>query len=465
MDAREFTSPYSPNTDADRKEMLDAIGVKSAAELFKDIPARYRNPLLNLPPPMSELELRREIESMARQNAVPGEYACFLGAGSYRHYIPAVVRQIASRGEFMTSYTPYQPEVAQGTLQATYEFQTLVCQLTGMEVANAGMYDGSTSLAEAALMAARITRFDRIAVLDTVSPFYRDVLQTYLQAPGLKTDVVNTGRKIPLGPPLQKGETISPPFVKGDSGGFELEEGTACLLVQQPNFFGYLEDLSELAERAHSQNALLVVYSDPISLGMFKPPGEYGADIVVAEGQSLGVPASFGGPYVGIFACKEQYLRQMPGRIVGKTVDTRGRTGYVLTLQTREQHIRRERATSNICTSVALIALMATAAMAALGKQGMRRIAELCYHKAHYAASLIDRIPGYSLPVEGTFFREFVVQCPAPPAEVNRRLLDYKIIGGLDVSAQIPNGMLLCVTEMNTREEIEALASALAEIR
>jgi glycine dehydrogenase subunit 1 len=517
MDAREFTSPYSPNTDADRKAMLDAIGVKSAAELFKDIPARYRNPALNLPPPLSELELRREIESMARQNAVPGEYACFLGAGSYRHYIPAVVRQIASRGEFMTSYTPYQPEVAQGTLQATYEFQTLVCQLTGMEAANAGMYDGSTSLAEAALMAARITKFDRIAVLDTVSPFYRDVLQTYLQAPGLKTDVVNTGRKIPLSPPLQKGETISPPFVKGDSGGgtgtrqatrdtlptisppfakgdsgggtgtrqatrdtlptisppyakgdsggFELEEGTACLLVQQPNFFGYLEDLSELAERAHSQNALLVVYSDPISLGMFKPPGEYGADIVVAEGQSLGVPASFGGPYVGIFACKEQYLRQMPGRIVGKTADTRGRTGYVLTLQTREQHIRRERATSNICTSVALIALMATAAMAALGKQGMRRIAELCYHKAHYAASLIDRIPGYSLPVEGTFFREFVARCPLPPAEVNRRLLDYKIIGGLDVSAQIPNGMLLCVTEMNTREEIEALASALAEIR
>lgn len=440
MDAREFTSPYSPNTDADRKAMLDAIGVKSAAELFEDIPARYLNPALNLPLPLSELELRREIESMARQNAVPGEYACFLGAGSYHHYIPAVVRQIASRGEFMTSYTPYQPEVAQGTLQATYEFQTLVCQLTGMEVANAGMYDGSTSLAEAALMAARITKFDRIAVLSTVSPFYRDVLQTYLQAPGLKLDLIG-------------GEQV------------ELEEGTACLLVQQPNFFGYIEDLEELAERAHSQNALLVVYSDPISLGMFKPPGEYGADIVVAEGQSLGVPASFGGPYVGIFACKEQYLRQMPGRIVGKTVDTRGQTGYVLTLQTREQHIRRERATSNICTSVALIALMATSCMAALGKKGMRRIAELCYHKAHYAASLIDDIPGYSLPIEGTFFREFVVQCPVPPAEVNRRLLDYKIIGGLDVSAQIPNGMLLCATEMNTREEIEALASALAEIK
>ena len=234
--------------------------------------------------------------------------------------------------------------------------------------------------------------------------------------------------------------------------------------MQQPNFYGYMEDLDALSQRAHSQGALLVVYADPVSLGMFRPPGEYDADIVVAEGQSLGVAPTFGGPYVGIFACKQRFVRQMPGRIVGKTVDTKGRSGYVLTLQTREQHIRRERATSNICTSVGLIALMATVYMASQGKRGLRHVAELSYHKAHYAESLIDKVPGYSLPMTGTFFREFVVQCPLPPADINERLLDYRIIGGLDISEQVPNGMLLCCTEVNSREEIESLAAALAEI-
>jgi glycine dehydrogenase subunit 1 len=419
--------------------MLDAIGVASMEELFSDIPSRYRDPVLDLPSPVSELELRAEMEEMAKQNLVPGEYACFLGAGSYRHHIPAVVRQIAGRGEFMTSYTPYQPEVAQGTLQVAYEFQSLVCQLTGMEVANAGMYDGATAVAEAALMAARITQRDRIAVLDTVSPAHEQVLQTYVQGPGLKTYSVK-------------------------SGDVSLEEGTACLIIQQPNFFGYMENLEELVEQAHSRGALLVAHSDPTSLGMFKPPGNYDVDIVVAEGQSIGVPPSYGGPYVGLFACKSRYLRQMPGRIVGKTVDTQGRAGYVLTLQTREQHIRRERATSNICTSVALIALMATAYMATLGKRGMRHIAELCYHKAHYAAGVIERIAGYSLPLKGTFFREFVVACPRSPADTVRRLLDYRIIGGLDVSSLVPNGMLVCVTETNSRREIDALGVALEEI-
>ena len=277
MEASEFRSPFSPNTDADRQAMLDASGVASVQELFEDIPAQVRNPYLDLPAPLSELELRREIEEMARSNAVPGDYSCFLGAGSYRQFVPAVVRQIASRGEFMTSYTPYQPEVAQGTLQVTYEFQTLACQLMGMEAANAGMYDGSTSLAEAALMAARITRRDRIAVLDSVSPVYREVLDTYADAPGMRIDTVSTG-----------GET-------------ELREGTAALVVQQPGFLGCLEDMEAMAAAAHSQGALLVVYADPIAAGMFKPPGDYGADIVVAEGQALGSPPSFGGPYVGIF--------------------------------------------------------------------------------------------------------------------------------------------------------------------
>ena len=439
MESSGFASPYSPNTAVDRRKMLEAIGVESIEALFKDIPPEKADPILAIPSPVSELELRRELEEMAAQNVTPGDYACFLGAGSYRRFVPAVVRHIASRGEYMTSYTPYQPEVAQGTLQTTYEFQTLVCQLTGMEVANAGMYDGATSLAEAALMAARVTKRDRIAVLDTVSPTYLEVLRTFAQAPGLEISEVT-----------------------GDGGG--IEDDTACLIVQQPNFFGYLEDLAELSAMAHSKGALLVVCADPMSLGLLKPPGDYDADIVVAEGQSMGIPPAYGGPYVGFFACKERYLRQMPGRIAGKTVDTRGRTGYVLTLQTREQHIRRERATSNICTSVALIALITTAYMSALGRRGIRHVAELCYHKAHYAASLVERLPGYALPIEGTFFQEFVVTCPLPPAEVNQRLLDYRIIGGLDISSKVPNGMLVCVTEVNSREEIEALSNALAEI-
>ena len=439
MESPEFTSPYSPNTESDRRQMLEAIGITSLDELFQDIPAQHRDPVLNLPPSRSEFELRRYVHGLAAMNKVPGDYACFLGAGSYRHHVPAVVRQITSRSEYMTSYTPYQPEVSQGTLQTEYEFQSLCAQLTGMEVANAGMYDGSTSVAEGVLMASRVTKRNRIAVLDTVSPTYREVLDTYVQAPGLKLDTLSNS---------QAG----------------LEEGTACLVVQQPNFFGYMEDVEALSELAHSSGALLVMYVDPISLGMFKPPGDYDADIVASEGQSMGVPTTYGGPYVGIFACKERYVRQMPGRIVGKTVDTRGRTAYVLTLQTREQHIRRERATSNICTSVALVALTSTVYMAANGKRGMKHVAQLCYHKAHYAAALINRVPGYSLPIDGTFFREFVVRCPLPPAQINESLLDYRIIGGLDVSSQIPNGMLICVTEMNSREEIEALASALSEI-
>ena len=439
MDSAPFTSPYTPNTDADRRRMLDAIGVKSAGELFDDIPVEHRDPVLDLPAPKSEMELSAYARELAGMNAVPGDYACFLGAGAYRHHIPAIVSRIAGRSEFMTSYTPYQPEVSQGTLQTEYEFQSLCSLLTGMEVANAGMYDGSTSLAEGALMAARVTRRDRVAVLDTVSPKFIEVLHTYTRSQGIAVDVVS-----------------------GDAT--QLADGTAALLVQNPNFFGYMEDGDRYSNLAHSNGALLVAYVDPISLGMFRPPGDYDADIVAAEGQAMGVPPTFGGPYVGIFACKQKYIRQMPGRIVGKTVDTRGRTAYVLTLQTREQHIRRERATSNICTSVALIALMSTIYMAAHGKRGVRHIAEMCYHKAHYAASLIDKLPGYSLPIEGTFFQEFVVQCPVPSAEVNKQLLERGIIGGLDVSDRHPNGMLVCVTEMNSRDEIEGLASALGEI-
>ena len=434
-----FISPYTPNTDADRRRMLDAIGVDSADELFRDIPAAHRNPALDLPPPASEFELKRYFGKLAAMNKTPGEYACFLGAGSYRHHIPAIVRQLTSRSEFMTAYTPYQPEISQGTLQTEFEFQTLCAQLTGMDVANAGMYDGSTSLAEAALMAARVTRRNRIAVLDSVSPAYIGVLKTYAEAPGIAIDVVS-------------------------ADDIALTDDTACLIAQQPNFLGCVQDMQRLADKAHAAGALFVAYADAMAMALFKPPGEYGADIVASEGQALGVPPTFGGPYVGIFACKQDYIRQMPGRIVGKTLDTQGRAAYVLTLQTREQHIRRERATSNICTSVALIALMTTVYMAANGKRGMRHIANLTYQKAHYLASLIQDIPGYSLAHDGVFFQEFAVSCPLPPSEINKRLLDYKIIGGLDISDRIPNGMLVCATEVNTREEIEALAAALAEI-
>lgn len=419
--------------------MLDAIGVDSVDELFLDIPEASRNPPLNLAPPKSEMELLRYTEELAAMNAVPGDYACFLGAGAYRHHVPAIVRQLTGRSEYVTSYTPYQPEVSQGTLQTEFEFQTLCAQLTGMDVANAGMYDGATSLAEGALMAVRINGGRRVAVLDSVSPTYVRVLETYTRSQGIEIDIVSSDDLI-------------------------LAEGTACLLVQQPNFFGYMQDMQALSDKVHAQGALFVVYADPVSMAMFKPPADYDADIVASEGQALGVAPTFGGPYVGIFACKQQHIRQMPGRIVGRTVDTEGRLAYVLTLQTREQHIRRERATSNICTSVALIALMSTVFMAANGKKGMRHLAELTYHKAHYLASLIEKIPGYSLPIKDTFFQEFVVQCPGSPSDINEKLLSKKIIGGLDISDQVPNAMLVCATEVNSRQEIEDFAQALAEV-
>ena len=309
-----------------------------------------------------------------------------------------------------------------------------------MEVANAGMYDGSTSLAEAALMATRITKRNRIAILDTLSPTYVEVLKTYTQAHGIILD-----------------------FISEDDT--QLLDETACILIQQPNFFGYIEDAKKYSTLAHSHGALLVAYVEPMSLGMITPPGDYDADIVASESQALGVPVTFGGPYAGIFTCKERYIRQMPGRIVGKTIDSENRTAYVLTLQTREQHIRRERATSNICTSEALLGLMMAVHLATLGKEGLKQVAELTYHKSHYAASLIEKIPGYSLPIQGTFFQEFVVQSPKPPAQINASLLERGILGGLDISDQIPNGMLICVTEMNTRDDIEALAQALHELK
>jgi glycine dehydrogenase subunit 1 len=438
-------SPYIANTDEDRRAMLRTIGVRSADELFADIPSELRDPPMRLPPALPEAELRRELEALAAENRVAGtqadgsRLACFLGAGAYRHFIPSVVQHVISRGEFATAYTPYQPEVSQGTLQTVFEFQSLVCELTGMDVANAGMYDGASALAEACLMAASITGRDRVALLSTVHPHYQATVRTYTAARGLETDVL-------------------------EPKDAALSEGHACLAVQQPDFFGLLEDVVGLGERAHGVGALFVTAVDPISLGLLRAPGDYGADIVVGEGQPLGVPLSFGGPYVGLFACRQEYLRQMPGRLVGRAQDEDGRVGYVMTLQTREQHIRRERATSNICTSEQLVALAATVYLCALGREGLRRVAELCYHKAHYAADRIAELPGFSLAFDGVFFKEFVVRCPRPPSQVNRALLETGIIGGLDVSERVENGMLLCVTEMNTRDEIERLVAALATV-
>ena len=430
-------SPYLPNTDADRSLMLREIGVSSIEELFQDIPERYRHAHFNLPPPLSELELKKELRQLASHNVSLDKYACFLGAGSYRHFIPGIVSYITGRSEFYTAYTPYQAEVSQGTLQPVYEYQSLVCQLTGMEVSNAGMYDGSTAAAEAAIMACTITKKGKVAVLTTLNPTYRKVIDTYVGGRNLSLDTVELSSN-------------------------HLSSDRACLIIQQPNFFGYFEEMEAYVQKAHDIGALLIVIADPISLGMFKPPGDYGADIVVAEGQPLGIPISFGGPYLGIFACRKEYVRQMPGRIVGKTVDAEGKPGYVMTLVTREQYIRRERATSNICTSEALMALAAAVYLATLGKRGLRQIAELCYHKAHYAAEAIGKLKGYSLAFQQPFFKEFVIRCPVAPRKINDALFKEGIIGGLDISHIIDNGMLLCVTEVNTKQDIDRLVEILS---
>ena len=435
-----FQSHYIPNTTDEQAEMLAALGIDSIDRLFADIPEEYRNPTLKLPAPLSELEIQRELGGMAAKNRSLGSGPSFLGAGSYNHFIPSIIKPLITRGEFITAYTPYQAEASQGTLQVIYEFQTLICNLYGMEVANAGMYDGATSLAEAVLMACRVTKREKVALADTVSPAYSAVIHTYCQSQDIAVEVVSPSSAT-------------------------LDGETACLVLQYPNFFGNIEDMQSLIDIAHSRGGLAVVSTDPTAMGMFQTPGHYGADIVTGDGQPLGIPSSYCGPYVGLFATKQEYIRQMPSRLSGRTVDKNGKTGYVLTLQTREQHIRRERATSNICTNEALYALASTIYLAAMGKQGLHQVAELCYHKSHYAAAKIAELPGYSLPIDSPFFQEFVIQCPISPANINKKLMDRNILGGLDVSEQIQNGMLLCVTEMSSQDDIDALVAALSEFK
>jgi glycine dehydrogenase subunit 1 len=438
---------YIPITDADRIEMMKTIGVEHLEDLFEAVPAEHRFPPLHLPEPLSEPELRRELSRLERLNAQAGSHLIFLGAGAYNHFVPAAIDQILRRGEFYTAYTPYQPEVSQGTLQAIFEYQSLICALTGMDVANASHYDGGTALAEAAIMAINVVRGRRkIVVAPGVNPQYRAVMRTLLQG----VDVEIVGDEDPEASLADVASLV--------------DHTTAALMVQSPDFFGVLHDLRPLTAAAHAAGALMVAHFDPIALGLFQTPGEAGADIATAEGQPLGVGLSFGGPYLGIFTCRQQYVHKIAGRLVGVTRDLENRLAYVLTLRAREQDIRRERATSNICTNQGLMALAAAVYLSLLGRQGLRRVAELCYHRAHYAAAQIAQLPGYQVLDRGPFFKEFVVKTPRPVVEINAALRNQGIISGYDLSGDYPHlgdAMLLCVTEMNTRADIDALVTAL----
>jgi glycine dehydrogenase subunit 1 len=445
---------YIPNSPEERAEMLSSIGLASAEQLFDSIPSelRLKSPL-NTPAALSEIELLGRFEEMAARNKGANRIS-FLGAGAYSHYSPTIVDHILSRSEFFTAYTPYQPEISQGTLQTIFEFQTLVCQLTGMEVANASMYDGSTALAEAVLMAERVTKRSKVVASETIHPQYLEVIRTYVQHAGIDLEVVSLDEKSG-----QAGQKLAD----------AIDDKTAAVVVQSPNFFGCVEDLSFFANAAQAKGALLVVaVTEAISFGLLKSPGACGADIVVAEGQSFGVPLSFGGPYVGLFATKEKYARQIPGRLVGEAYDKKGRRGFVLTLATREQHIRREKATSNICTNEGLIALAATVYLETMGKRGMREVAEQCIQKAAYAARRIRDLAGFAVPFSGSCFNEFVVRAPSNALELLSRLGKEKNIeGGIALSPFFPereNDFLVCVTETNTREQIDRLVDGLSAI-
>jgi glycine dehydrogenase subunit 1 len=441
---------YIPHTDADREAMLAAIGVDSLDALFDAVPEPYRFPPLNLPEAQSEMETLWELQALANANASASECALFLGAGAYNHYIPSVVNHILLRGEFYTAYTPYQPEMSQGTLQATFEYQSMIATLTGMDAANASHYDGATSLAEAVTVAVMHGKNKRRKIIfsPNVYPQYRAVARTYHQ--GTSTRFVGD----------KSGRATLDDLID------MLDENTAMLVVQYPNFLGQIENFVGLAKKVHEAGALLCVVADPMALALFKSPGELGADIVVGEGQSLGIPLSFGGPYLGYFATKTEYVRKIAGRIVGETADADGRRAYVMTLRPREQDIRREKASSNICTNQGLMALAACVYLSVMGKQGLRRTAELCYHKAHYAAQKIAELPGYSVNTDLPFFQEFVVTCPRPVKDINAMLYDdFNIIGGYDLSKDYPdraNQMLVAVTETNTKPEIDDLVRGLA---
>lgn len=440
--------PYIPHTEEDIKYMLETMGMKDLEELFADIPKEVRmSRELDLEAPKSELEIQRLMKSLTDKNTSTDEMICFLGAGAYDHYIPSVVKHITGRGEFYTAYTPYQAEISQGTLQVIFEFQTMIANLTGMDLSNASMYDGSTATAEAAAMAADATRRKEILISETVHPETREVLATYAHFNGLKVKTV----------PMADGVT-DVEQLKG-----MVSKETAGVIVQNPNFFGIIEEVEEVEKLIHEVKGLLIMNVDPMSLGILKSPGELGADIVVGEGHAMGNPMSYGGPYLGFMAATTKLMRKMPGRIAGQTTDHDGNVGYVLTLQTREQHIRREKATSNICSNQALNALAALVYMSILGKKGMKAVAEQSYRKAHHTMEKLEAI-GYKKVFDKPFFKEFLVEAPKDPAEVNKALLEQGILGGYEVGKHYPglkNGLLFCVTEKRTLDEIDLLVKGL----
>ena len=438
---------YIPHTEVERQQMLAAIGVTTIEDLFEAVPATHRFPKLDLPDAMSEMDISREMSAMSEANEHAGDFALFRGAGSYHHFIPSVVNHVILRGEFLTAYTPYQPEVSQGTLQSVFEYQSMMCALTGMDAANASHYDGATSLAEAVTMSYEVARGKRKKFIfsHAINPQYREVARTYHQ--GRDIELVGDDKARSL---IELAEL--------------LDDDTAMLAVSYPNFFGQVEDLTKLAEQVHKAGALFCVVTNPMALGLLKPPGEMGADIVVGEGQTMGIPMSYGGPYLGFFATKQKYVRKIAGRIVGETVDGNGKKAYVMTLRPREQDIRREKASSNICTNQGLMALAACVYMSLMGRNGLKKVSKLNYHKAHYAAQEIDKIDGYKVLNEKTFFNEFAVKCLRPVAEINGMLIENGIIGGYDLGQDYPHlkdHMLIAVTEMNSKEEIDLMVEVL----
>jgi len=437
--------PFIPNTDSDRREMLAVVGKSSVESLFEDIPARLRYPKLNLPPALSEMEILREVEALAVKNLSASSCAWFLGAGAYNHFIPASVPALASRGEFLSAYTPYQPEVSQGTLQAIFEYQSMAGALFGVEAMNASHYDGATALAEAVLMALRNTPGRDVALLPAaLHPEYKDVIRTYLEPRSVRIR-----------------EYASTP----SEAAAALDDAVSCLVAAYPDFEGRVSDLTGVAEAVHAAGALFIVHADPILLGLFKSPGSQGADIVTAEGQSLGNAMNYGGPFLGMMGAASKFVRKMPGRIVGEAKDAQGRRGFVLTLSAREQHIRREKALSNICSNQGLTMLQACIYLAALGKNGLKQVAELCWHKAHYAAAEIGKLPGFAVS-KGVFFKEFVVRTPVPAQEISEKLSRRCVVPGLPLARYYPDRtheLLVCVTEMNTKEQIDLLVRSLKE--
>jgi glycine dehydrogenase subunit 1 len=449
---------FIPHTDEDRNAMLAAIGVERLEALFEDIPESLRFPALGLPPGRSELEVERELQTIAGESARLVEHPGFLGAGTYQHFIPATVDDILRRGEFFTSYTPYQPEIAQGFLQATFEYQSMICELMGMDVSTASHYDGATALAEAVLLAlsAGGGRRTKIIVSRQLHPQYREVVATYLR--GTTAELVV--------PRLAEGSANADAIDEEMTR--LIDEDAAACVVQSPNYFGQFEPVAELAEKAHAVGALLIAVPDPVALGIFRAPGADGADIVAAEGQALGIAPSFGGPHLGILATKQALMRRTAGRLVGETSDAAGERGYVLTLATREQHIRREKATSNICTNAALMALAAAVHLATLGRSGLRRVAELCYHKAHYAAAQIAALPNCRINPQAPdrpFFKEFIVDLPIPAERASRAIeAELGVLGGRPLGLDFPDRedqLLLAVTELHTRADIDALVAVL----